>query len=240
MTTQLFLRQAVSADEAAVFEFYRNNTHPYVFGRDPDVWRERIANGAVTMIEDGAGQIVAAAIGYPVVVPDSTGAPEHIWSEVGSVNVALKHSGLFTPMVAALVLRAYFLEPPAERFVAEIKAANEHSKHVFQKDGWRKFEISDDMRDKIFATVVPEDRDVTNEWFYIDAGTIPQLAQYLLAHIDNPSLTAQNCGCAFDIDFSRSLLATDFRAELSRVAGSVSTQPGIARSIHLHRTGLSF
>ena len=62
MAKKLFVRYAEPADEKKIFDFYSQNEHQYVAKRDPDVWRERIANGAVTLIEDENGKIVASAI----------------------------------------------------------------------------------------------------------------------------------------------------------------------------------
>lgn len=219
MTRKFYLRFADSADQQNVFDFYAHNTHPFVFRRDAEVWRERIANGAVTMIEDENKNIVAAAISYPVLLKDANDNEYHAWTEVGSVNVALKDSGLFTPLVTAHVMRAYLFEPPEERFVAEIKAANTHSFHCFTKSGWREFQVPQNIQDKIFETIVPEDRDPTARWVFADGDLIAQMAQYIHTHLQQPLRGVQKDGGDYEISFAKSLLAQPaFRSILETIA----------------------
>src|ERR1700733_14489640 len=117
MVQKLFVRFSTSKDEKDIFDFYKKNEHTFVFLRDAEVWKERIASGAVTMIHDDSGKIVAASISYPIMHKSADGNDVHQWTEIGSTRVALEGIGLFNALVSAQVLRAYMLEPPKDRFV---------------------------------------------------------------------------------------------------------------------------
>lgn len=241
MTSKLFVRYSEAADEQAVFDFYQVNKHEFVFRRDPEVWRERISNGAVTVVEDEAGHIVAASIIYPIIIKDADGNDKHGWSEIGSVNVALKEAGIFTPMISALLMRAYFFEPPEDRFVTEILPDNTHSQHVFKKSGWQSYDIPEDLRNKAFETILPEDRDTSTLWFQMGAECMSDIARYIVDHINNPVVGKSKDGTVYEMDFSRCMIVTQFRIELDKVAQSTpdsNVNPSNAIKTHRNNLGL--
>ena len=210
MAKKLFVRFSTSQDETAIFDFYAENQHQFVFQRNPDVWKERIASGAVTLIEDENGKIVASSISYPIV--DSNGVQQ--WTEIGSTRVGLDGIGLVTPLLSAQVLRAYLLEPPEDRFVLEIVIGNNHSKHVFMKLGATLFDIPDGLHEKVKSTIAPGSGKQTVEWFQMGAETIPDLAK----NIKDTILKNKKTGEEYELDFSRCALVIHFKQEVEGLA----------------------
>jgi hypothetical protein len=207
---KLFVRFADKNDEQKIFDFYAANEHAFVFAREPDVWRERIASGAVTLIEDAQGHIVAAAISYPVVVKNDKGEDEHRWTELGSVRISLQNLGLFNVLVPAQVMRAFLFETPSDRFVVEIVPENAHSKHVFAKLGGQPFDIPQTLADKINETISPEDKGTPTDWFQLGVENMPLVARMFAGAVDNPVLTDRATGAVYELDFSRCVVATQF------------------------------
>lgn len=219
MTKKLFVRFSSSSDEDAIFDFYDKHQHEFVAKRDPDVWKERISSGAVTLIHDENGEIVASSISYPVTRKTSDGDEIHTWTEIGSTRVALDGLGLFKTLLSAQVLRAYLLEPPEDRFALEIIHGNEHSKHVFLKVGATPFAIPQEMWDKVISTLAPEDQGISVEWFQLGVEVIPQFAKNLLEVESNARIINKKTGEEFEIDFSRCVLLTMFRDHVEDMAG---------------------
>lgn len=215
---KLFIRFSTKQDEQKIFDFYVNNQHTFVFQRDPNVWKERISSGAVTLIENAAGEIVAASISYPIMKKDATGNDVHTWTEIGSTRVAFDGIGLFNPLVSAQILRAFLLEPPADRFVLEIILGNDHSKYVFGKIGAKPYAIPEELAEQVKVTIAPGSGQAKVEWFSIGAETIPDLAKFLLSLQKNSLLKHKVTGEEYEIDFSRCVLMTQFQKDLSDLA----------------------
>jgi hypothetical protein len=219
MAKKLFVRFSTSQDEQAVFDFYNQNKHEFVFQRDPAIWKERIASGAVTLIEDEQGKIVASAIAYPIMQTDASGNEIHQWTELGSARVALDGIGLAKTLLSAQVLRAYLLEPPKDRFVLEIVVGNSHSRHVFTKLGATPYDIPAGLHEKVKATVAPGSGQAAVEWFQMGVEVMPSLAQNLLDSEKNPLLKNKKTGEEYELDFSRCVLMTQFQNEIKDLSG---------------------
>jgi hypothetical protein len=218
MAKKLFVRFSTAQDEKAIFDFYAQNQHQFVFQRDPAVWKERIASGAVTLIHDDTGKIVASSIAYPIIKKDANGNDVHEWTELGSARVQLDGIGLARPLISALVLRAYLLEPPNDRFVLEIVLGNSHSKHVFTKMGATPYNIPPELQQKVKATIAAGSGQAPVEWFQMGAELMPVLAQNILDCIKNPIVKNQKTGEEYEFDFSRCPLITQFKTELQDLA----------------------
>lgn len=219
MAEKLFVRFSTAADEKAIFDFYAENKHQFVFQRDPEVWKERIASGAVTLIHDAQGKIFASSISYPVIVKDEKGDDVHKWTEIGSTRVAVDGIGLFKHLISAQILRAFLLEPPEDRFALEIVLGNEHSKHVFIKNGAAPFNIPKEMEEKICATIAPESGGQKVEWFQIGVEAIPQFAKNIVDALASAKVVHKATGVEYDIDFSKCVLTTIFKEEIETLSG---------------------
>ncbi len=238
MAKKLFVRFSTAQDEQAIFDFYATNQHAFVFQRDPEVWKERIASGAVTLIHDAQGKIVASSISYPVTQTDKNGNEVHQWTELGSTRVTLDGIGLAKTLVSAQVLRAYLLEPPNDRFVLEVVLGNAHSKHVFTKMGATSFDIPDALHEKVKATIAPGSGQAAVEWFQMGIEIMPGLAKNILESEKNPLLKDKKTGEEYELDFSRCALITQFHDEVKDMAlkdlGDVQ-KPDLSHGVKLFR-----
>ncbi len=219
MAKKLYVRTATTQDEQAVFDFYAQNKHQFVFQRDPNVWKERIASGAITIIHDEDDNIVAAAITYPITKTGANGQETHMWSEIGSVRVQLDGIGLAKTLISATILNGWLFEPPQDRFVLEIVDANSHSRHVFTKLGATLYDIPAELEQKVNATIAPGGKTQTVEWFQMGAEVMPSIAQNILDSLANPIVKNAKTGEEYEFDFSRSTLVSQFKNELQMLAG---------------------
>ncbi len=218
MAKKLYVRFSTKADEQAIFDYYASHTHKFVFQRDPAIWRERIASGAVTLIEDAQGKIVGSSISYPIMGKDDKGNDIHRWSELGSTRISMDGIGLSNTLINAQVLRAFLLEPPTDRFVYEIVKGNEHSKHVFSKLGGVPYTIPEELRKQVMATVTDSGGQQV-EWFEFPPDTMLRFAADFVASVKNPPVRQGKDGESYQLDFSRCLLAKNFMPELEKLAG---------------------
>lgn len=219
MAKKLFVRFSTAQDEKKIFDYYSDNEHEFVAKRDPEIWKERISSGAVTLIEDEQGKIVASSISYPLMKKDEQGNETHAWSEIGSVRVTLDGIGLFKTLLSAHVMRAYMLEPPDDRFAIEIVIGNAHSKHVFLKEGATAWQIPKELAELVTDTMAPESKIGAVEWFQLGVETMPRFAQSLLQQEANPKVVNKKTGEEYELDFSKCVLTTMFHPQLEKLSG---------------------
>lgn len=240
VTKKLFVRFSTSADEGAIFQYYKDNPSPFVFARDPAVWHERFSSGAATLIEDEAGAIQACAIAYPVKSQAADGTETHRWTEIGSVTVAKKNTGLFEHLVSAHVMRAWMLEPPEDRFILDIFDANTHSKHVFGKAGATLYEnMPPELAGKVMATVVKQGAPKL-DWYQIGPEAMPGFARRVLDAAAGTKLVDKATQEEYALDYSRCVLVTSFSDALRETAGrdfGDAAKPDYSKGIgHYKRT----
>ncbi len=217
MAKKLFLHQSTHNDLDDILNFYQNNKHKDISGRDKIVMEARVKEGAVTTLKDENGDIKAISISYPVVVDDENGDEIHKWTEIGSTHILMGGMGLFDILVGSQILNAFLLSPPEERFVIEIKKNNDHSFHVFRKMGCVDFEPTEDMMEAVYSTLAPED--IGNvDWLHCGAEIIPELAQRFLDRIDNPTIVNKETNEEFELDISKSPLSKHFIPVLEQLA----------------------
>jgi hypothetical protein len=234
MVKKLFLRPSGPKDADAVIDFYADNPHQYVYQRAADVLRERVESGAVMMIVDEDDKIMATAISYPLITKDAAGSDVHDWSEIGSVRVALGETGLFKPLVSALVLNSWLFEPPGDRFVIEIAKNNAHSRHVFAKEGATPFNIPPELEKKVAGTLEPGTTQMSVDWFQFGPEAMPGFAANLLSIEENPSLVNKKTGEEFVFDVSGCALFSRFHdilEKLSHMDYGDAAQPDFSRKL---------
>lgn len=199
----LYIRFSTSEDLGRIVEFYQQQKTPYVFPREREVWKERAAAGAVTLIENEGGKIVASSISYPVVTTDKDGLPHHRWTEIGSTIVALEGIGLFKPLLSAQIINAALLEPPADGFVLEIVRSNERSISVFSKLGAEPYTIPPELFAVVQGTFTPESQQRDVAWYRIGTDQAGNMARNLDDLRRAPLLNDKKTGAAYRLDFSR-------------------------------------
>lgn len=233
MTKTLYVRFSTAADLDRIVRFYNDHQTPYVFPRATEVWKERAAAGAVTLVEDEAGNIVASTISYPIIAKDEHGEDIHRWTEIGSVRVGLEGIGLFTPLISAQIMRAQLLEQPKDRFVLEIVVTNERSIHVFEKIGGKPFTVPEDLFKAVQTTFTPEALDRKVTWFSIGPEDIPAIAANIMGSIGNPVLKDKRTGAEYRIDFSRTVLQSVFLDDIRTLASERTPRPALKKGIRL-------
>jgi hypothetical protein len=206
---KLYLRFSTAADLDRVVEFYEQHRSPYVFQREREVWKERVEAGAVTLIENAKGDIVASTISYPLRAGSGAGQYDagdqgHRWTEIGSVRVALEGIGLFRPLIAAQVLRAAAYEPPEDGFVLEIVNANTRSREAFAKIGAAPFTLPGELFEQVQQTFA-EGKDREVGWYRIAPETYPVFAAEI-ASASGRRLGNAAAGQHYVLDTSRLLL----------------------------------
>lgn len=219
MSKKLFVRFSTPQDEQKIFDYYTENQHEFVAKREPEIWKERIASGAVTLIEDEQGKIVASTICYPLITMNDKGEDVHKWTEIGSVRVTLDGAGLFKPLLAASVMRSALLEPPEDRFAIEIVIANAHSKHVFAKEGATPWAIPHELKLMVEDTLSPDDTTGAVDWYQLGVESMPHFAKTLLELEKNPTLVNKKTGEVYELDFSKCVLTNIFHKELEKASG---------------------
>lgn len=201
---KLYVRFSSANDIDNIVRFYRDNKSPFVFERERAVWLERATAGAVTLIEDAAGKIVASSISYPI-RPQGASAERHAWTEIGSTMVALTNVGLFKTLIAAQTLKAFADDRPKKGFVMEIVRTNERSLEVFNRVGAKSFSIPPELFEIVEQTFTAEAKDRQVEWFRIDPRQLAQYRDMIRAmDRDQPVHEQKGTGDRYVIDFSRS------------------------------------
>lgn len=215
-----FVRFSQPADEKKILEFYDLNSHQNVRKREATILRERINDGAVVLIEDEKGKIVASSITYPHKTTDSDGVEHVKWQEIGSTRIVLNgYPGLFDAMVTMQVLRSFLVEPPEDRFVAQMHTAPVQG--MAHKLGWRGFTAKDELIDAKFKTLDPNDLPAASRehWYQLGMEGLPVMANWMVKALDNPVLENKKTGEKIELDFSKSTFFAMFEAEIRNLSG---------------------
>ena len=214
-----FVRFSQPADEKKILEFYDLNSHQNVRKREATILRERINDGAVVLIEDEQGKIVASSITYPHKTTDSDGVDHVKWQEIGSTRIVMNgYPGLFDAMVTMQVLRSFLVEPPEDRFVAQMHTAPVQG--MAHKLGWRGFTAKDELIDAKFKTLDPNDLPAASRehWYQLGMEGLPVMASWMVKALDNPLLENKKTGEKIELDFSKSTFFTMFEAEIRNLS----------------------
>ncbi|HEX2751585.1 MAG TPA: hypothetical protein VHP34_00460 [Alphaproteobacteria bacterium] len=221
-----FVRFSQPEDEKAIFAFYDMNPHQNVYKREEKLLRSRIEDGSVVLIEDEKGKVVAASITYPFTTKDSDGVEHVKWQEVGTTRIALNgFPGLFDAMVTMQVLRSFLVEPPEDRFIAQMDTAPVQG--MAKKLGWSDYHVSDELiAAKVkkldqFKGIDPKDfpPSLRNNWFQAGIEALPVMASRMLKALDNPVLENKKTGEKIELDFTKSSFFNMFEAEIRNLAG---------------------
>ncbi|HRI75499.1 MAG TPA: hypothetical protein PLX33_00770 [Alphaproteobacteria bacterium] len=217
---KFFVRFSKIEDEQKVFDFYDLNTHKNVLQREKDLMKGLIDDGAVVIIEDEKGTIVAASITYPHKEKDSDGVEHVKWQEVGTTRIALNgYPGLFDAMITMQVLRAFLVEPPEERFVAQM--FTDPVQKMAGKLGWRRLDeqsVSPHLVESKEKMVPPGTSVGTVNWFHMGREGLPVMAAWMVKTLDNPVLENKKTGEKIQLDFSKSSFFNMFQEEIKHLA----------------------
>ena len=215
-----FVRFSKTEDEQKVFDFYDINSHKNVLQREKDLMKGLIDDGAVVIIEDEKGTIVAASITYPHKEKDSNGLEHVKWQEVGTTRIALNgYPGLFDAMITMQVLRAFLVEPPEDRFVAQM--FTDPVQKMAGKLGWRRLDeqaVSPHLVGSKEKMVPPGTSVGTVNWFHMGTEALPVMAAWMVKALENPVLENRKTGEKIQLDFSKSTFFNMFEEEIRHLA----------------------
>ncbi|MBL8711435.1 MAG: hypothetical protein JNM12_00940 [Alphaproteobacteria bacterium] len=233
-----FIRFSQDADFDKISDFYDLNSHKNVLKRQTELMKQLTEDGAVVIVEDEKGKIVAASITYAHSAKDEHGV-EHIkWQELGTTRCVLNgYPGLFDAMIAMQTLRAFLVEPPDNMFVAQMETTP--VQNLAKKLGWRELggDPSDDMLEAKKKTVT-HGHATKNDWYVCGMEALPTMAKWMENAVDNPVVTNKKTGEQIELDFSKSSFFNMFKDEIKNLAnrdfGDVNT-PDKNQNMHQRR-----
>ena len=235
-----YVRFSKEADFDKVCEFYDMNAHKNVRKRQQELVKKLVKDGAVVIIEDEHGAIVASSITYPHKVTDSDGVEHVKWQELGTTRCVLNgYPGLFDAMIAMQTMRAFLVEPPESVFVAQMHTTPVQT--MAGKLGWRRLdEAPDGLMDAKIKSIDPADVPAlsTTNWFHCGVEALPIMAKWMEKTLDNPVLENKKTGEKIELDFSKStffkLFADEIRDLAKRDYGDVD-KPNANQNIRRRR-----
>jgi len=215
-----YIRFSTANDYDKIMEFYDDNAHKSVRKRQQDLMKQLAEDGAIVLIEDDKGAIVAASITYPHKVTDKNGIERVQWQEIGTTRIVLNgFPGLFDAMVTMQLLRAFLVEPPEGVFVAQMHTAPVQG--MADKLGWRRLaDMPDGLMDAKIKTVDPADVPnlSTGNWFIGGVEALPVMAKWMENALKNPVFTNKKTGEKIELDFSKSTFFNMFKDEIKNLA----------------------
>src|SRR5476651_2251495 len=103
-----FIRFSKTEDFDNISDFYDLNGHKNVLKRQTDLMKQLTEDGAVVIVEDDKGKIVAASITYAHKATGKDGVERIEWQELGTTRCVLNgYPGLFDAMITMQTLRAF-------------------------------------------------------------------------------------------------------------------------------------
>jgi hypothetical protein len=215
-----FIRFSQAEDFDKISEFYDLNAHKNVRKREHDLIKHLAEDGAVILVEDEKGRIVASSITYAHKGLDDKGVEHVMWQELGTTRCVLNgYTGIFDAMIAMQALRAFLVEPPENMFVSQMHTSAVQG--LAGKLGWRRAaEVPPGLMEAKKSTVAPEDLGAvsTNNWFVFGMEGMPVAAKWLENAVENPVLTNKKTGEQIELDFSKSTFFTMFKDEIKNLA----------------------
>lgn len=231
-----FLSFSTTKDTQDLLDYYSANAHGNVYQREESQIRERIRSGAVIMLRDEQDKIVAASITWPIM--DKQG--RHKWSEVGTTRFTLPGFGLYEPMVASQIVQSALVEPPEDRFIAEVDVSNTAVIYLLHKKlGWPTYNPPKDLEEAVEGTVDPNEPITPVNWYQCGPETLAKHAGMVMKLIDNPVLKNSKTGEEIEIDMSKFPLAQKFKKAvevLSKMQAANDDRPDPKKTVaKLHR-----
>ena len=224
-----FVRMSQPSDLQNIIDFYKINKHKNVRERDAAILKERADNGAIVLIEDEQGKIVASSVSYTHKV-EKDGVEKTMWVEIGSTRIAGLNGfpGVFDVMVTTQMFRAFLIEPPEDCFVGHME--HDFIQKTANRLGWRNVEPPEELQKSSNKTVSNGDMtDRTKDWFRLGLEGMPIMTKYMMKVMENPVLKHVKTGEEIEMHFSKSMIFNLFKDNIARFAdmdfGSVDAPP---------------
>ncbi len=233
-----FVRFSVAEDFAKISDFYDLNSHKNVLKRQHDLMKQLTEDGAVVLVEDEKGTIVASSITYAHKATDAHGVEHVQWQELGTTRCVLNgFGGIFDAMIAMQSLRAFLVEPPDNMFVAQMETTP--VQNLAKKLGWRSMENGPpEALLEAKKKTVSDGHATDNDWYALGIEALPVTAKWFQDVVDNPVLTNKKNGEQIELDFSKSPFFNMLKDEIAHLAkkdlGDVD-KPNAAQSLRERR-----
>ncbi len=217
--SRYYPRFSRASDHDKLLDFYNSNAHKNVLKRDTDLLKKMISEGAVVMIEDEAGKIVAASITYPYETKDAHGNEDVKWQEIGTLRCTLNGYGLLATLVSLQTLHTFLVEPPSDRFIAHMETAP--VQNLAMKLGFREFTPSPEIF-TLKSAMVPEHNDplARENWYQVGIEAMPVMAGAIVKLFDNPVIENPHTHEKIILDFSRSTFCQMLEPEIRALAAA--------------------
>jgi hypothetical protein len=233
-----FIRFSVEEDFDRISEFYDLNTHKNVLKREHDLMKQMTTDGAVILVEDEKGKIVAASITYAHKAKDEHGVEHVQWQELGTTRCVLNgYGGIFDAMIAMQTMRAFLVEPPDNLFVAQMETTP--VQNLAKKLGWRSMEGG--PPESLLAAkrkTVSDGHATSNDWYVAGIESLPIAAKWFEKTVENPVMTNRKTGEQIELDFSKSTFFRMFKDEIAHLATKDlgdAEKPDAAQSMRARR-----
>lgn len=215
-----YIRFSNSQDFKNVLDFYDINVHANVRKRQHELMKQLVEDGAVILIEDEKGKIVASSITYPHKTKDKNGVEHVQWQEIGSTRMVLNgYPGLFDAMIAMQTLRSFLVEPPEDVFVARMHTVP--VQNMAKKLGWRGYVAPQELIDIQKKSVSAEDQSTAPpgiNWFHCGVEALPVMAKWMEKSMDDGVLVNKKTGEKIELDYSKSTFFKMFGEEIKGLA----------------------
>lgn len=219
-TPKYYIRFSNAQDFKNVLDFYDINVHANVRKRQHELMKELVEDGAVILIEDEKGKIVASSITYPHKTTDKNGVEHVEWQEIGSTRMVLNgYPGLFDAMIAMQTLRSFLVEPPEEVFVARMHTVP--VQNMAKKLGWREYTAPQALIDRQKKSVSAEDQSTAPpdiNWFHCGVEALPVMAKWMEKSMSDNILVNKKTGEKIELDYSKSTFYKLFGPEIKELA----------------------
>lgn len=239
MPQKYFIHFSHAEDFNRLLNFYDMNAHTNVLKRDTDLMAQLVKEGAVIIVEDENGVIVASSITYAHKVADKDGVERVEWQEVGTTRSTLNgYPGLFDAMIAMQVMRTFLVEPPENMMVAHMVTAP--VQNLASKLGWRPMEGGAplELLKAKEKTLSNSNQAAADNWFVCGIESLPTLAKWFEKVMDNPLLENKKTHEQIELDFSKSSFFRLFKAEIHNIAsknfGDID-RPDQKQNVHQQR-----
>ncbi len=233
--TRYYLRFSQAADHKKLLEFYDSHAHKNVLKRNAALLKSMISDGAVILMEDKAGKIVAASITYPYAAADDKARENVKWQEIGTLRCTVNGYGLLAALVSLQTLRTLLVEPPADRFIAQMDTTPVQD--MAKALGFREFKPLKEVFNIKAAMVPASEYDSSHgdkNWYQAGMEAMPVLARAIVKLFDNPVIENPRTHEKIVLDFSRSnfcqMMEPEIRALATADLGSID-KPDLSKGV---------
>ena len=206
-----------------------DSSHPNRFLADrlSTAFARAVAGGSAAFMEDATGELKAVTVAYHLNAAEDPDLHTH--TELGSTSSAMPGYSIANLVVAALALREWLHNPPAEMIAAKIRPENIPSLKVYKEAlGWAPIEdraLHAQLTDASRQTMADPSNPLNGrEWYALKDVVIKKQAETVLGFMEQGGLVNKQTGDFIPVDFSALEKEGLTRARLEALAAGVTTR----------------